>query len=101
MKWIVGHPARSNMGAVVGKAAWQTPLVGLLELVLAIGSDPLMTTRSRMKAVNSFKFILVSVDTVITDLTLHPHTGRNQLQKNVSTAHCFPYHSLLNQTKAD
>lgn len=51
MKWIVGHPARSNMGAVVGKAAWQTPLVGLLELVLSIGSDPLMTTRSRMKAV--------------------------------------------------
>lgn len=51
MKWIVGHPARLNMGAVVGKAAWQTPLVGLLELVLSIGSDLLMTTHSRMKVV--------------------------------------------------
>lgn len=53
MKWIVGHPARLNMGAVVGKAAWQTPLVGLLELGLFIGSDLLMTTRSRTEAVNS------------------------------------------------
>lgn len=31
MSWIVGHPAHLNMGAVVGKTAWRTPLVGSLE----------------------------------------------------------------------
>lgn len=30
MNWIVGHPAHLSMATVVGKAAWQTPLVGLM-----------------------------------------------------------------------
>lgn len=31
MNWIAGHPAHLNMGTVVGKTAWQIPLVGLME----------------------------------------------------------------------
>ncbi len=51
MKWIVGHPAHLNMGTVVGKTAWQIPLVGLMESAPFIWSDLLMITHLKMKAV--------------------------------------------------